>query len=803
MVKSLRFLFSLLVFTLAAFADQAIPAANSDPVYRQLRDISIGSEAVSVTNLVLKRDAGTFTFKQGTFAFVTAVNGKVTGAVFQGDGEFHLLPPVASEQRSLSVLTKSDEAGMTETFKTLVLRFTDETYAEIKKAGTPAQFTATNFAEALRQAQDNQRKKIQTNYDARILQDVLSSDPGGFFLAFIDGQKYSDKMVYCIDPHGGEFVAPEEIFLRTYETEKSGIWASFHYSAEYSSGSAKGTQENSPFMIAAQNLDTKIEKSGYLHGNALTTITSQTGDLRAVGLKLFPTLRVQKVTDAAGAELKFIQEDKDRDYDYWVILPKGLSAGEEFQIRTIYEGKDAVTNEGGGNYYPVARDDWYPGDRFGRYAMYEMKFSVPKKLQIIGTGDKVSETTEGDWSVSVWKSPVPLAVAGFNLGEFRKMEGGAVENTGYVIETYANKDIPDSVSGLKRAAEGEGEYTLGSMQTTSMMKKPMAEAQLAVSLFNDYFGPIPYKRLAMSQQTACGYGQAWPSLVYLPICSFFDDTVRHQLGFGRDRGYWKTVAPHEVSHQWWGQTVGFNSYRDQWMSEGFAMFSSSLFVQVIQKNNSEFRQYWRDQLDTMTEKNQQGRRPIDVGPVTAGYRLSNSRSGSITTRLIYPKGGFILHMIRMMMWDNQSGDARFRSFMQDFVKSYYNKPASTEDFKAVLEKHMTQGMDLEGNHKMDWFFNEYVYGTDLPNYKFEYNLGKGENGVINLGVKITQSNVGEKFRMTVPVYLELGDGRVVRLGAAPIVGNSSFEQKIPINGLNDMPKKAYVNYMYDVLGTGY
>ena len=31
-------------------------------------------------------------------------------------------------------------------------------------------------------------------------------------------------------------------------------------------------------------------------------------------------------------------------------------------------------------------------------------------------------------------------------------------------------------------------------------------------------------------------------------------------------------------------------------------------------------------------------------------------------------------------------------------------------------------MDFDGNHKMDWFFNEYVYGTQLPSYTHERNL---------------------------------------------------------------------------------
>ena len=122
--------------------------------------------------------------------------------------------------------------------------------------------------------------------------------------------------------------------------------------------------------------------------------------------------------------------------------------------------------------------------------------------------------------------------------------------------------------------------TMGSLSTVSMMKQPLIEAKAAIGLYTNYFGPFPFKRFSITQQTACTYGQSWPELVWLPICSFYDTTVRHQLGLDwGDRGYWKVVTPHEVAHQWWGQLVGFNSYRDQWMSEGFADFSASLFLQ--------------------------------------------------------------------------------------------------------------------------------------------------------------------------------------------------------------------------------
>jgi hypothetical protein len=57
-------------------------------------------------------------------------------------------------------------------------------------------------------------------------------------------------------------------------------------------------------------------------------------------------------------------------------------------------------------------------------------------------------------------------------------------------------------------------------------------------------------------------------------------------------------------------------------------------------------------------------------------------------------------MIRMMMWDSRTGDQHFKETMQDFVKTYAGRAATTEDFKAMVEKHMTPEMDLAGCGKM-------------------------------------------------------------------------------------------------------
>lgn len=327
------------------------------------------------------------------------------------------------------------------------------------------------------------------------------------------------------------------------------------------------------------------------------------------------------------------------------------------------------------------------------------------------------------------------------------------------------------------------------------------EAQLAMQLYSDYFGPPPFKQLAVTQQWACSYGQSLPGLVYVPQC--YDPEVRHAFHMDyRDFGYWKVVAPHEVAGQWWGNTVGFDSYRDQWMSEGFADMSASLYIQLIDHNHQKFIEFWDDERTALLERNSMGFRANDAGPLTMGYRTSNDRTGfNVSQDLIYPKGAYILHMLRMMMWTAQTGDQNFKNMMHDFVQSYTGHAATTEDFKAVVEKHMTPDMQRIGGGKMDWFFDEYVYGTALPTYKLDSSFDKDSEGNVVLSMKLAQSGVDERFRMLVPLYLELADGRITYFGRVTVVGNTSQEGKIPIKGLKDIPRRAIVNYYDDVLAS--
>ena len=96
---------------------------------------------------------------------------------------------------------------------------------------------------------------------------------------------------------------------------------------------------------------------------------------------------------------------------------------------------------------------------------------------------------------------------------------------------------------------------------------------------------------------------------------------------------------------------------------------------------------------------------------------------------------------------------------------------------------------------MDWFFNEWVYDTQVPRYHLEYQTSPADGGKVKLHMSITQSEVNDHFAMLVPVYADFGTG-MVRLGQARIVGNATSNVDVM---LPSQPKKVALNAYKDVL----
>ncbi|HZF40174.1 MAG TPA: M1 family aminopeptidase, partial [Blastocatellia bacterium] len=428
---------------------------------------------------------------------------------------------------------------------------------------------------------------------------------------------------------------------------------------------------------------------------------------------------------------------------------------------------------------------------FNDRATFDLTFKVPKQYSLVSVGKMVKDWQEGDLAASQWVSDIPLAVAGFNYGRFKKKEV-TDSDTKYQIEGYAVSEMPD---GLRDTG-------IGGMSPARLLDNSLVEATNSIRVFTHYFGPLPYGRIAITQQPEAFFGQAWPTLVFLPVMSYLDSTQRWMLMGSVNRNlteFVDEVNAHEVSHQWWGHVVGWSSYHDQWLSEGFAFFSAGLYLKATEQKPDKYLNYWKHAQELLLEKNEFGLRPNDVAPLWMGYRSAFHKQPRAPQALIYRKGGYALHMLHQMMYDPQNEDKAFIAMMQDFIKTHHNSNASTEAFKGIVEKHMLPKMDLTGDKKMDWFFLQWVYGTEIPRYRLDYTLTPEADGKCLLTFKITQSDVSQGFRMLVPIYLDFDGARLMRLGEVKMFGSSTSDEiKVP---LPRKPRRVLINANYDVLAS--
>jgi hypothetical protein len=777
--------------------------ANSDPNYVALRNANPGA-GFRVANLTLKRDNATFTFTAGEFNFLPPLLGRVVAGVFTGEGTFHLVPAVSFERSYLHQISGAETVD--ESFRSVVFWFTDDTFDEVKRQAQ-ATDEASQAGNAWHEFRGRVRHRTETprsllefmlqdedieNYEAEVLGELYDRNEAGSFRAFMHGNKHSD-LRFLINARGAMpyMPSPEEVALINFDPggPQDGIWYLTHFADEWKAGTARSTENRHTVTAGHYRIETVIGKNDHLSSTCVLQLKALLSGVRVIGFGLLPRLRVTRVT-YKDKEVPFIQESRKEDGSFYVIMPEGLASGESYSIGVEYEGDKVVEKEGSGNFSVGARTSWYPSlNAFADRATYDLTFKVPRQYTLVGVGKLDKEWREGDYAASHWVSEVPLAVAGFNYGLFKK-KSVYDDTTHYQIESYATSEVPDELRRFSRNM---------SLTPSAMAESALVDAQNAIRCFSMWFGAAPYGRIAITQQPAFNYGQSWPTLVYLPISAFFDSTQRWMMmgdSAFRFAQFIQEVTPHEVSHQWWGHMVGWASYHDQWLSEGFADFSAGLFLQMTEPKPDKYLQYWERAQQTITAKNSFGIRSTDAGPLWMGIRLDTFKTGGAYNRLVYPKGGYVLHMLRYLMYDRETSDKDFIDMMHDFVATYLNRNPSTESFKSVVEKHMKPALDLEKNGKMDWFFREWVYGTEIPSYRMEYSLAPEPDGKFVFTAKVTQSGVSSRFVMGVPVYFDF-DGHVMRAGSVTLLGNTtSSEVKIR---LPKKPKRVLLNANHDVL----
>ena len=777
--------------------------ANSNPEYRALRDAR-GTEFIRVENVTLRRDAGELHLRSGVIGFLAPVLDRVSMAVFLGQATFHLDPAVPTESNYLHMMTGS--RSFDDEFDSAVLVFTDGTYDELKRqcatvpAGPGLDDVLNDFHHRMRHRTETPRSYLEAtlgdeeipNIEAELLAELYNPNSPPAFSAYLRGRHYHD-LRFLIAPRGAmrHMPSPEEVGLIHFDPmgEHDGILYLTHLRSEWQNHSASSNEDKRIIALKSYRIETAIAGNGHLNASADVAFQALREGDRIIDFGLLPSLRVSRVSTPDGKEIAFIQESRKEDGSFYALLPQPTVKGQPYALHIEYEGNKVLDDAGNGSFSVRARTSWYPSvGAFNDRATFDLIFKVPRRYTVVGVGKLVKQWREGDYAASEWISETPLAVGGFNYGDYKKTERDDPD-TKYDIEAYATSEVPAYLRG----------HGLGSMTPSAMADNAMVDALNSIRLFSAWFGPLPYGRIAITQQPEFNFGQSWPTLVYLPVSAFLDETQRWSLLGGnafRFADFIDEVTPHEVSHQWWGHLVGWATYHDQWLSEGFADFSAGLFLLATEKKQDKFDHYWERARKSIIEKNQFGQSANDAGPLWMGLRLNTFRTGNAYQKLVYSKGGYTLHMLRSLMWNSKTGDQDFMAMMHDFVTANTGKNASTEDFLAAVNRHMRKDMDLEGNGRADWFIRQWVYGTDIPSYHMEYSTSPADQGKVLFTAAITQSGVSDNFRMRVPVYMDF-DGNIMRVGSVPLTGNqSSPEFKIL---LPKKPKRVLLNAHHDIL----
>lgn len=820
----------LLALLLLAVAATSAAQAASDPTYAALRAARPDGRRIPVNNLVLERDAFRFQLDSGAIHFLAPVDGRTFGAVFVGQGSYRLTPATPNERRHLALVSGGgpDFETLSDTFEDLLLLFGDDTAAELQ-LHAPVQTGAPEprAVRAVEQWLERQRKDFKTNFHLRVLRDLVNTPnlTSGAFLALVNGKKYPPALA-AVDPDGtdtlgfGGRLGGEDTLLFLPDQNRGGFWYHCDRQGEVARGKALPAKQLTDALD--YRIETEIARDTDVKGTATVRFQTLVPNLRLVPLYLLSALRISEASyalETAGAEpawkpLPFIQEQEKEDADVAVVFPEPLAKGATVLLRLSYAGDKVLEDGGDKNYYVGARESWYPNlGIFSDMAHFELVYRVPAGNEVISVGRKLDERTEGKQVTTTWKTDAPAQVAGFNYGQFKKLEQ-LDATSGLTVQVFTNPGTPDivrQINAVLRASNeaGDGVWETedrfgttggGSVNTARLAEATMADALNSARLFATWFGPLPQKHVAVTQQSQAFFGQSWPTLIFMPYISFLDGTQRQRLGLVQLKDFVDQVGYHELAHQWWAHLVGAATYRDQWLEEGFSEFSAALAVQHTQGWPA-YEKFWREARKGILGKYPGNDRPHwQAGPISMGYRLSTQRTPSAYSVQVYSKGGYVLHMLRLMMREPAAPDpdARFIAMMKDFTKIHTGKLATTRDFQRVVERHMVPALNATGDGKMDWFFGQWVHGTDIPRYVADLKVEKADGDQWRVYGQVKQEEVGDDFRAVVPLQVDFGKNETATIGLLPMKGESSRPVDVKVK-LPKKPKKALVNGHGEVL----
>jgi len=248
--------------------------------------------------------------------------------------------------------------------------------------------------------------------------------------------------------------------------------------------------------------------------------------------------------------------------------------------------------------------------------------------------------------------------------------------------------------------------------------RSFSETPKMMEFFEQYYGQeYPYKKYWQVTVNDFEFGGMENT-----TCTTLTKDILHDEKVLPDFNFDIAVVAHELAHQWFGDLVTCKYWSHIWLNEAFASYSEALYFE-FSKNKDEFLyKVLQDINRYLDEANQLYKRPI----VTKIYKHPDELFDAHS----YRKGASILHVLR-----NTIGDTNFKNSLKEYLHTYQNSNAETDDFRKVCES--ITGKDLQE------FFEQWVYRKGHPVLDIEYSLIEKEKGK-SLKIKIIQSQKEEE-----------------------------------------------------------
>lgn len=757
------------------------PAAGpAESLYLQLRSVGLDKNRVyKIRNGSLDRSAVHLSFDDGTIAFTEDAGGRVTGALFLGDGDILLSPPNAAERSSLALFTGA--AILEEKFSLAYLRFDDDVMDALRPALRPPS-NADDFVGLW-----NQTAKELAQEDALRLLVSLSQEPGSpagqpdhLLHAYLRGQRLGTFDVRY-DPR-----LLEQISAGQHRQENGGnfydLWLSFR------AGTAAQQLPPQPdFDVTQFNIQAQIHLPTELSATATLNIQPLKSGSRVLLFELSRLLQV-KTVKAGGQPVEFIHNQAiegsqlaRRGNDaIAVFLPVPLHTGEPLQLSFEYSGS-VLSEAANGLLYVGEHGTWYPNIGFAM-SRFNLEFRYPQGWTLVATGVAGDSRTEGQQQISRWTTERPVPVAGFNLGRYLKTSTRAGDVN---IDTYATSSVErtfpkshDQAAVMTDPSRGPvfpivAPLSPPSPTPSQNLQIVSTAAARAIDFYQTHFGPYPYHSLELTQFPG-PMSQGWPGLVFLSSYSFLSPEERQRLESDKTmRLLQEQIVPHETAHQWWGDLITWTGYRDQWLMEALANYSALMLLES--RDPAGFHDILRKYRDDLLNKNANGRPIMDAGPVTFGLRLSSSQFPEGYETISYGRGTWLLHMLRTMLRDSDhktgsSDDEAFLRILRKLRSNYEGKSLNTADFVAAFEAELPRSLWYEGHKSLDWFLQGWINGSAVPRLELhDAKITDGPKSSFASG-KIVLAEAPASLVTSVPVYAVVGNrnvfiGRVFAEGA--------------------------------------